>query len=168
MKIGPGLKTNSFACWSKMRVPVMSDGIRSGVNWMRLKSAETAAAQGAHEQGLGRAGDAFEQHMAVGEQPGERVLDGLVLADDGLVDFARDGLGDALHLAAARVIGGRRRRLHRRSPGGRAVEVERGTRGVVQASLIGGALRETVPLPRLAGRGAIPGCLVVRQCRFPF
>ena len=41
MKIGPSTKRNCRRPWSSSSntlVPVMSEGIRSGVNWMRLKS----------------------------------------------------------------------------------------------------------------------------------
>jgi hypothetical protein len=34
-KIAPGLNSKSRRCWSKTLTPVMSDGSRSGVNWMR-------------------------------------------------------------------------------------------------------------------------------------
>ena len=46
-KIGPGVKTSSRlpspCCWM-MSVPVMSDGIRSGVNWMREKFRSSTCA----------------------------------------------------------------------------------------------------------------------------
>src|SRR5436305_170504 len=46
-KTGPGLKTNSPVFWLKTEVPVMSEGSRSGVNWIRLKvqSSERASAR---------------------------------------------------------------------------------------------------------------------------
>ncbi len=34
-KIAPGLNSKSRRCWSKIDTPVMSEGSRSGVNWMR-------------------------------------------------------------------------------------------------------------------------------------
>lgn len=34
-KIAPGLNSKSRCCWSKMLTPVMSEGSRSGVNWIR-------------------------------------------------------------------------------------------------------------------------------------
>ncbi len=37
MKIGPGMNENSPPRWSKTDEPVTSDGIRSGVNWIREK-----------------------------------------------------------------------------------------------------------------------------------
>ena len=40
MKIGPGRNVNSVRCWSNTEEPVTSEGIRSGVNWMREKRRE--------------------------------------------------------------------------------------------------------------------------------
>ena len=42
MKIGPGRNENSPWRWSKIDDPVTSDGIRSGVNWMRAKPSDVA------------------------------------------------------------------------------------------------------------------------------
>jgi hypothetical protein len=38
VKIGPGRNSNSVVRWSKIDAPVTSDGIRSGVNWIRANS----------------------------------------------------------------------------------------------------------------------------------
>ena len=38
VKIGPGRKSKSLVRWSKIDEPVTSEGIRSGVNWMRENS----------------------------------------------------------------------------------------------------------------------------------
>ena len=46
----------------------MSAGSRSGVNWMRWKRGLHGRRERADGQGLGQAGHAFEQHVAVGEQ----------------------------------------------------------------------------------------------------
>ena len=40
MKIGPGRNVNSALRWSNTEEPVTSEGIRSGVNWMREKPSE--------------------------------------------------------------------------------------------------------------------------------
>ena len=48
--------------------------------------------QGAHEQGLGDAGDAFEQDVAAAQQGHDEAGDGGVLADDGLGDLGAQGL----------------------------------------------------------------------------
>ena len=48
---------------------------------------------GPHEHRLAQARDAFEQHVAVREQPGERLAHELALADDDAADLAFDRLG---------------------------------------------------------------------------
>ena len=45
------------------------------------------------EEGLGEAGHALEQHMAVGEEGDEQALDDGILADDSLADFCAEFLG---------------------------------------------------------------------------
>ena len=45
MKMGPGRRTNSPVLRSKMCVPVMSAGRRSGVNWIRRKDRPRPAAK---------------------------------------------------------------------------------------------------------------------------
>jgi hypothetical protein len=67
-KIGPfrnlklarvaGLRSSSITS-----VPVMSEGIRSGVNWMRLKLRFSASARVADHQGLGQARHADQQRV---------------------------------------------------------------------------------------------------------
>ena len=42
---GPSLKTNSFLDWSKMDVPVMSEGSRSEVNWILAKERSMVLAR---------------------------------------------------------------------------------------------------------------------------
>jgi hypothetical protein len=54
------------------------------------------AAEAAHEEGLGEAGHALEEDVAVGEEGDEQALDNLVLADDGLADFGAQFLGPSL------------------------------------------------------------------------
>src|SRR5215218_6504610 len=44
VKIGPGRNSKSLERWLKIEEPVTSDGIRSGVNWMREKSSVVACA----------------------------------------------------------------------------------------------------------------------------
>ena len=63
-------------------VPVMSDGIKSGVNWMRLKSSDRHFASVRDHQRLGQAGHAFQDAVAPAEQGDQQFLDDLVLADD--------------------------------------------------------------------------------------
>ena len=44
VKIGPGMNSNSARRWSKIDAPVTSEGMRSGVNWMREKPSDVARA----------------------------------------------------------------------------------------------------------------------------
>jgi hypothetical protein len=59
-----------------MSVPVMSAGIRSGVNWIRLKEVEGLGHRG-NQQGLGQAGHPHQQRVAAGEQADGELLDDL-------------------------------------------------------------------------------------------
>ena len=65
-----------------MSVPVTSDGSRSGVNWMRLKSAFRCLRHRLDGAGLGEAGQALDQQVAVGEQADHHALDDPRLAED--------------------------------------------------------------------------------------
>ena len=91
----------------------MSDGIRSGVNWMRLKrDVEDLAMRADHER-LGQPGHADEQAVAAGEDGGEDLLDHLGLADDDpaeLLDHLGAGLGE-LGQVFADAVGGHRELL---------------------------------------------------------
>ena len=87
-KTGPWTNSNSRRppapdSWM-MSVPVMSAGIRSGVNWMRLKLRSKRLGEGGDQQGLGEAGDAHQEGVAAGEEADRELLDDLVLADDDL------------------------------------------------------------------------------------
>ena len=104
-KIGPCTNRNSRrpVVWSSSMtsVPVMSDGIRSGVNWMRLKLRSSASAEGLDHERLGQAGHADQQGMAAGEDGGEDLVDHLLLADDPLGHLgaqALHGTDEALEL----------------------------------------------------------------------
>ncbi len=83
-------------------MPVMSEGIRSGVNWMRRNSSDKRVGQRADQQRLGQARHAHQQAVPAGEHGHQQFLDHLLLADDhpakllgdqsvGLVQF-RNGL----------------------------------------------------------------------------
>ena len=93
VKMGPLMSENSLRCRLKTLVPVMSAGIRSGVNWMRAKSPPEHAGQRAHEQRFGHAGHAFDEGVVAGEDGDERLFDDVVLADDDLAGF-RPRLGE--------------------------------------------------------------------------
>ena len=84
-KIGPLTKRKLRrppALSSSTSEPMMSEGIRSGVNWMRLASSPRIRAQRLHQQGLGEARHADQQGMAAAEERDQGVLDHLLLAED--------------------------------------------------------------------------------------
>ena len=91
---GPWRKRNSrrpvLRFSSITSVPVMSDGIRSGVNWMRLEVEGEALREGADHERLGEAGHPFEHAVPAAEHGDEQLLDHLVLADDHLRHLAAD------------------------------------------------------------------------------
>ncbi len=49
------------------------------------------------EQRLRRAGHAFKQDVAAGQEAGEHQIDGFVLANDGFANFRFDCVGDATY-----------------------------------------------------------------------
>ena len=107
---------------------MMSAGIRSGVNWMRVKVQSMTSASVRTSSVLPRPGHALEQDVAVGEQADEGVAHELALADDDLADLGLDGagaLGERLGRDAVRLGGGRGARrcggcVHGSSGGGAA------------------------------------------------
>ena len=70
----------------------MSDGIRSGVNWMRRKPRSRICGQRADEQRLGEAGHAGQQAVPAGEEGREHEIDGGFLAHDHLAQFGQDAV----------------------------------------------------------------------------
>ena len=90
---GPLTSENSLRCRLKTLVPVMSAGIRSGVNWMRLNSQPSTAASVRASSVLRQAGHAFDQRVLVAQHHHQRIADGVVLPDDDLADLG----GDLLH-----------------------------------------------------------------------
>ena len=98
-KIGPGANTIwrrpvAASSWM-MSVPVMSDGIRSGVNWMRENFRSSTARQRVDQQRLGQPGHADDQAVAADEERQQHLVDDVVLTDDQLLQ-----LGDDLVAAA--------------------------------------------------------------------
>ena len=67
---------------SSTSAPMMSEGMRSGVNWMRLASSPRTLPSVSTSSVLARPGHADQQRMAAGQQGDERALDDLVLAED--------------------------------------------------------------------------------------
>ena len=72
---------------SNRRKPVTSDGIRSGVNWIRAGGAAEGRGQRGDEVGFAEAGFAFQQHMATGQQRGEHLVDDGFLTEDHAADL---------------------------------------------------------------------------------
>ena len=89
-KIGPGTNRNArrpASGSSSTFVPVMSEGIRSGVNWIRLKPTSRIRAIELTISVLARPGHADQQHVPAGEDRRQDQLDHLALADDDLVEL---------------------------------------------------------------------------------
>ena len=85
-KIGPAMNVNrrrpvSGSSW-RMSVPVMSEGIMSGVNWMRRNERLEIRATVLTSSVLASPGTPTSKHVAAGEQADEQLLDDVVLADD--------------------------------------------------------------------------------------
>ena len=101
----------------------MSEGIRSGVNWMRLNLRSTACGQLPDEERLGEAGDAAQQAVAAGEKRDEDLPDDALLADDHLGQFPLEACRDVGHAVqpvpgAARICPDiHRRGVYRRTSG---------------------------------------------------
>ena len=70
----------------------MSDGIRSGVNWMRLNVEIEDLGERLDQQRLRQAGHAGDQAVAAGEERDQHLLDDLVLADDDLAQLGENAL----------------------------------------------------------------------------
>ena len=68
-------------------VPVMSAGIRSGVNWMRLKSSARMRDSVLTSSCLGQAGHADEDAVPSREDGDEQLLHDSFLADDNASDL---------------------------------------------------------------------------------
>ena len=100
-KTGPRMKRKLrlplAGSWSMISVPVMSLGIRSGVNWIRRELQVQGLGQRRDGQRLRQARHADRQAMSPREDADEHLLDHLVLADDDLVNLVDQrlaGLGN--------------------------------------------------------------------------
>ena len=78
-------------------VPMMSDGIRSGVNWIRLNLRSTASASVLISSVLARPGHAAQQAVAAGEERDQDLVDDALLADDDLGELALEPAGQLRH-----------------------------------------------------------------------
>ena len=102
-KIGPAMNVNrrrpvSGSSW-RMSVPVMSEGIRSGVNWMRRNDRLEILATVLTSSVLARPGTPTSRTCPRAKRPDQQLFDHVVLPDDHLADFAADlliGLGKLL------------------------------------------------------------------------
>ncbi len=63
-------------------MPVMSEGMRSGVNWMRLNWSDMASASERTRSVLARPGTPTQQGVAAAENGNQKALDHFILADD--------------------------------------------------------------------------------------
>ena len=84
MKTGPSWNSKFAVRASYTSEPVMSPGIRSGVNCTRFESSESAAARDADQQRLRDSRYAFEQDVALAQQRDHQAGHDGVLADDRL------------------------------------------------------------------------------------
>ena len=110
-KIGPGRKVNVAVCGWKTLVPRMSDGMRSGVNWMRWKRSDAAVervarrrrGEAAGHERLGRARHALDQDVAADQQRGEQQAERLVEVDQHAARAGQRGVPETRR-ASSRVL----------------------------------------------------------------
>ncbi len=107
-KIGPRWNWKCFRpspSSTMMLVPMMSPGIRSGVNWIRENVRSSALGEGRDEQRLAEAGHTLQQHVAAGEEADQHVVDHVVVTDDHLLDLGAQGLEGGDELLHAPLLG---------------------------------------------------------------
>ena len=92
VKMGPRRNWNVCDASWKTSVPRMSAGIRSGVNWIRWKSASNSRARLFASSVFPRPGTPFEQDMAAGVERGQELVEHVVLSEE---DPAQAGLEPA-------------------------------------------------------------------------
>ena len=80
----------------------MSLGIRSGVNWMRLKSSDSDCASEWTISVLARPGHALQDAVSAGEDGDQQLLDDVVLPDDLPGDLLADLVVGRAQLAPVR------------------------------------------------------------------
>ena len=99
---------------------MMSAGIKSGVNWMRLKSSATASAN-VRTSGLAEPRHSLQERMAADEQAGQNAMHDLVVTDDHLTDLGFDAAVSGTELVGPSF---HRRGGHRVDPFPNGVSVE--------------------------------------------
>ena len=87
---GPGRNSNSVVCRLKIDMPVMSTGIRSGVNCTRLTEQSIERRQRLGQRRLPDARHVLDEQVALGEQRDQRDAHDLGLADDHPLDVGGD------------------------------------------------------------------------------
>ena len=95
-KIGPHSMSNSSRDGRQMRVPTMSAGTRSGVNWRREKVPPMTWAMVDTVRVLARPGTPSMQAVTPGQQADQGSLDHAVLADDDPLDLEQGVLEEVL------------------------------------------------------------------------
>ena len=86
------MSVNSFFWKLKTLVPVMSAGMRSGVNWMRENSQPSTCASVRTSSVFATPGTPSISACWPMKNGDERLVDDLALADDDLAHFSPDGL----------------------------------------------------------------------------
>ncbi len=103
-KIGPLTKRKErlpFSSWSMTSEPRISDGIRSGVNWMRFAASPSTSPSVVTSLVLARPGTPTSSAVTAGQNREQRLFDDALLAEDDLGNFLADG-GDI----GQRLLGG--------------------------------------------------------------
>ena len=75
----------------------MSDGIRSGVNWMRENRRSSDSRHRVDQQRLRQPGRADDQAVAADKERHQHLLDDLLLPDDDLAQLGEDLLPAGVH-----------------------------------------------------------------------
>ena len=94
-KIGPGWNSNCLPAVGRFEHDVGADHVgrhQVGRELDALELQVQRVGQRPDQQRLAQAGHAFEQHVAAGDQGGQRAVDDLLVADDHLADLAAQGV----------------------------------------------------------------------------
>ena len=92
MKTGPGRNSNSRVALVVDERPGEVGGQQVGGELGAGEVQAERLREGARGEGLAEAREVLEQHVAVGEEPGQHELERLALADDGGLDLVEDSL----------------------------------------------------------------------------
>ena len=83
---------------------MMSEGIRSGVNWILRKSQSRRGRQGANDGGLPKSGRALKQRMAFGKKRRQHAANDVFLTDEDLAHLCAQALESFAELCGALFI----------------------------------------------------------------